>query len=179
MTSLPREIGHAGPVAANAARHYDESEQTPGLVVGTRLCHGFAIAASSAIGISTMLRISHVQMRQFGAVSRDRFVRRMATHLRTKFADRAAGVPDEQLTGQIELGMSEAERHGVVYEDDIRRYLEWLVIFGAPLDQQPGAPWLADILHGDTSTGRAKLDLIDDAVLQLVRQQKWHASANR
>ncbi len=118
-----------------------------------------------------MLRINHVQMRQFGAISRDRFVQRMAVHLRTKFASRAASIPDEQLIEQIELGIGEARGHGVVHEDDIRRYLECLVIYGAPLDQQPNAPWLADILHRKVISGRAKLDLIDDAALQLVRSR--------
>ncbi len=116
-----------------------------------------------------MLSISQVQMGQLGAISRDRFVRRMVVHLRSKFASRATGFSSEKLAEQVELGMSEAKGHGVVNEDDIRRYLEYLVIYGAPLDQQPKAPWLADILHHDTLTGRPKLDMIDDFELQLLR----------
>lgn len=116
-----------------------------------------------------MLSISRVQMRQLGAVSRDRFVRRMLVHLRSKFKGRAETLSDEQLQAQIEQGMKEAQRHGVVYEDDIRRYLEFLMIFGAPLDQQAQAPWLADILHAKAFDGQRKLDLIDHAVLQGLR----------
>ena len=116
-----------------------------------------------------MLTISPVQMRHFGEVSRDRFVQRMALHLRTRFAQRAADLSDEGLTAQIELGMAEAQGHGVVYEDDIRRYLEYLVIYGAPLDQQATVTGLADILHDEALSGSAKLDLIDDAVLQQLR----------
>lgn len=68
-----------------------------------------------------MLSISRVLMRQLGAVSRDRFIRRMAVHLRGKFKGRAASIPDERLLAQIEQGMAEAKGHGVVCEDDIRR----------------------------------------------------------
>jgi hypothetical protein len=118
-----------------------------------------------------MLSISRSQMRQLGAVSRDRFVRRMAAHLRGKFKGRATALPDERLRAQIEQGMAEARRHGMVYEDDIRRYLEFLVIFGAPLDQQAQAPWLADILHDKAFDGQRKLDLIDHAVLQGLRSR--------
>jgi hypothetical protein len=118
-----------------------------------------------------MLSISRVQMRQLGAVSRDRFIRRMAVHLRSKFKARAAAIPDDRLRAQIEQGMAEAKGHGVVYEDDIRRYLELLVIYGTPLDQQPQAPWLADILHDQAFDGQRKLDLIDHAVLQGLRSR--------
>ena len=118
-----------------------------------------------------MLSISRIQMRQLGAVSRDRFIRRMAIHLRSKFKARAAEIPDDRLRMQIEQGMAEAKGHGVVYEDDIRRYLEFLVIYGSPLDQQPQAPWLADILHDKAFDGQRKLDLIDHAVLQGLRSR--------
>ena len=118
-----------------------------------------------------MLSISHFQMGQFGVISRDRFVRSMVDHLRGKFAARAAGMSDERLAEQVRLGMGEAKGHGVIYEDDIRRYLEYLVIHGTPLAQRPQAPWLAEILHNQALSGRRKLDLIGEYELQLLRSR--------
>ena len=118
-----------------------------------------------------MLNISQAQMGQFGAYARERFVVGMVRHLRQKFPDRAAGVSDDTLRALVHSGIRQAEAHDVVFEDDIRRFLEYLVIYGSPLDERPQAPWLGRILHRDDIDGAAKLDLIGEHELALLRGQ--------
>lgn len=116
-----------------------------------------------------MLSISPQQMGQFETYSRRRYVQSMAWHLRSRFAQRAAGLSDDQLQALVETGMDEASRHGVVYKDDIRRYLEYLVIYGAPLDQRPQMPWLGRILNRTSLSGTEKLRLIGEHEMAMVR----------
>lgn len=119
-----------------------------------------------------MLSLSAAQMDRFGAAARERFISRMADHLRGKFSDRAASLADDQLHELIRLGMAQARMHGVEFEDDIRRYLEYMAIYGMPLDQRPQAPWLAEILHDDSHSGSRKMDLIGEYELRLLRSRR-------
>jgi hypothetical protein len=116
-----------------------------------------------------MLRISPRQMGQFEADARRRYVRAMARHLRTRFTERAASLSDERLEALVETGMEEAGRHGVIYKDDIRRYLEYMVIYGAPLDERPQVPWIGRILQRTGLSGTQKLRLIGEHELAMVR----------
>lgn len=116
-----------------------------------------------------MLTIQDSQMLELRAQARQRFVDAMCIHLRRKFAARTAGMNDEQLADRVHYGMAEAQRHGVVFKDDIRRYLEYMVIYGAPLDALPALPWLGGILNRSTLSGADKLALIDEHDLASVR----------
>lgn len=116
-----------------------------------------------------MLSISPRQMRQFETDARRRYVRAMARHLRSRFAERAAGLPDERLQALVETGMDEARRHGVIYKDDIRRYLEYMVIYGAPLDERPQVPWIGRILRRTGLSGSEKLRLIGEHEMAMLR----------
>ncbi|WP_418315617.1 hypothetical protein [Piscinibacter sakaiensis] len=116
-----------------------------------------------------MLSITATQMRQLGTSSRDRFIRSMAAHLRDKFGERASSVPDERLHEQIGLAIKHAKTFGIEYEDDLRRYLEYMAIYGAPLEQSQKAPWIGKILQDEALTGTRKMDLIGDYELHLLR----------
>ncbi len=116
-----------------------------------------------------MLSISSRQMQDFQAQARQRFVQDTALHLRTTFPQRTADLPDEKLHALVESGMEEAAQHGVDYKDDIRRYLEYMVIYGAPLDQLPQMAWVGRILRRHTLSGSEKLKLIGEHELAMLR----------
>lgn len=119
-----------------------------------------------------MLSISRSQMDTLGAYTAQRFVMAMVRHLRRKFAQRAAGLSDEVMADLVRRGVDEAEGHGVVFERDIRRYLEYMVIYGAPLAALPNAPWLGDILRRSELSASARLDRIGEHELKLLRDRR-------
>lgn len=120
-----------------------------------------------------MLVIRKEQMEVLSAAMRDQFEWRMVDHLRTKFPDRTQELPDDRIRLVVQNSIKKAESHGIEYEDDIRRFIEYLVIYGARLDTREETRWIGDILRREDLTGTAKMDLIDSRELQVFRRQKW------
>jgi hypothetical protein len=120
-----------------------------------------------------MLVIRQEQMEVLSAYTRDQFERRMVDHLRTKFPDRTRDLPDERIRLVVQNSTKKAESYGIEYEDDIRRFIEYLVIYGTRLDTREETRWIGEILRRDDLTGTAKMDLIDNRELQALRGQTW------
>ena len=120
-----------------------------------------------------MLVIRKEQMEVLSAAMRDQFEWRMVDHLRTKFPDRTQEFPDEKIRLVVQDSMRKAKGYNIEYEDDIRRFIEYLVIYGIRLDVREETQWIGDILRRDDLTGTAKMDLIDSRELQVFRRQKW------
>ncbi|MFO7639967.1 MAG: hypothetical protein R6X17_01465 [Candidatus Competibacteraceae bacterium] len=120
-----------------------------------------------------MLAIRQEQMDVLSAYMRDRFEQRMVKHLQEKFPDRTKDLPDEKIRLVVQNSMKKAEIYGIEYEDDIRRFIEYLVIYGTRLDTREETRWIGEILRRDDLTGTAKMDLIDNCELQALRGQTW------
>ncbi len=43
--------------------------------------------------------------------------------------------------------IKDAESHGIEFENDIRRYIEYLVIYGTRLDERKQTQWIANVLQ--------------------------------
>lgn len=120
-----------------------------------------------------MLVIRQEQMDVLSAYMRAQFEQRMIQHLRAKFPERTQDLPDERIRLVVQNSMKKAQSYGVEYEDDIRRFIEYLVIYGTRLDTREETRWIGDILRRDDLNGTAKMDLIDSRELQAFRRQKW------
>ncbi len=120
-----------------------------------------------------MLSIRKEQMEVLSAYMRDQFEQRMVEHLRATFPDRTQDIPDEKIRVVVQNSMKRAESYSIEYEDDIRRFIEYLVIYGTRLDTREDARWIGDILRRDDLNGAAKMDLMDRRELQVLRGQTW------
>jgi hypothetical protein len=116
-----------------------------------------------------MLNIQPEQMAELGRYAHERYVQAMARHLRSTFPERTATLDHDTLCTAVRQGMQQAQAHRVLIEDDIRRFLEYLVIYGSPLDQRPNAPWIGEILRHPELDGTDKLDRIAEQELALMR----------
>jgi hypothetical protein len=121
-----------------------------------------------------MLTIRKEQMDVFSAYSCEQFEWRMIKHLREVFHDRTKDLPDEKIRIVIQDSIRKAESYGIEYEDDIRRFIEYLVIYGSRLDTREETRWIGDILRRDDLNGTAKMNLIDGRELEALREKSRH-----
>ena len=117
-----------------------------------------------------MLIIRNDQMDVFRDYMREQFVTRMVLHMRDTFPDRTEEVEDRRLRKVAHLGLKKAQRYGIGLEDDIRRLIEFLVIYGPRMDVKDTTAWMGDILRRSDIDGSTKMDLIDDAELAMIRR---------
>jgi hypothetical protein len=118
-----------------------------------------------------MLTIRKEQMDVLSTHMRNQFEQRMIKHLRAKFPDRTKDLPDERIGLVVQDSMRKAKGYGVEYEEDIRRFTEYLVIYGMRFDVREETRWIGDILRRKDLSGAAKMDLIDIRELQVIRGQ--------
>lgn len=118
-----------------------------------------------------MLRIRKEQMDVFRAYMRGQFEQRLVKHLREKFPDRTKDFPDESLRVVVQNSVKKAESYGIEYENDLRRFIEYWMIYGNQMDIQEETRWIGDTLRRHDLDGTAKMDLIDSRELQALREQ--------
>ena len=115
-----------------------------------------------------MLIIRKEQMEALRTSMSRRFEQRMLEHIKNIFPDRIKQVSDEKIRTVIQNSINKAESYSIVYEDDIRRFIEYLIIYGTQLDTKPETRWIGEILQRADLTGTAKMDRIDDYELQTI-----------
>ncbi len=120
-----------------------------------------------------MLTIREEQMDILSAYTREQFEWRMVEHLRAKFPDRTKDLANEKIRIVVQSSIKKAENYSIEYEDDIRRFLEYLVIYGTRLDVREETQWIGDILRRNDLSGTAKMNLIDSRELDALRGSKW------
>ena len=120
-----------------------------------------------------MLKISDEQMQHFGTLLRGQFEQRIVKHLRKKFPARTQALSDEKIQGVVQTGIKDAESYGIEYENDIRRFIEYLVIYSTQQSTRKETQWIANVLQQDELDGTAKMDRIDDLELQQLRRKLW------
>jgi len=118
-----------------------------------------------------MLVIRTEQVDVLSASMRIKFEQRVIEHLRAVFPDKTKHLPDEKIHSVVRDSIRKAESYGVEYEDDIRRFIEYMVIYGTQLDVREQTQWVGDILRRSDLDGTAKMDLIDTRELQKLREQ--------
>jgi hypothetical protein len=108
-----------------------------------------------------MLKIRNSQMKTLSEYTLRQFAQRMAVHLRTNFSRQTADFPELELRVRIHNGITQAAQYNVTLEDDVRRYLEYTVMYGSDFDTNPRSAWAGAILNTPDMSGGEKMDRID------------------
>lgn len=108
-----------------------------------------------------MLKIRNSQMKTLSEYTRRQFEQRMAVHLRANFPQQTGDVPEPELRVRIHNSLTQAAQYHVTLEDDVRRYLEYTVMYGSDFDTNPRSAWARAILCAPDMSGGEKMDRID------------------
>lgn len=112
-----------------------------------------------------------IRKEQSDALSRslvDRFVRQVVSHLEDdlkEYIDRL-GIDDGNLEDFVRLGMEKSKNYGIVFEEDIERYIECMVVFGPDFDHNLKYPWAENILNDKEKDGEQKVEELSWFALQ-------------
>src|SRR5262245_66148877 len=118
-----------------------------------------------------MLKIRKVQMKTLSEYTLGQFEHRMTVHLRTTFPKQTADLQEEELRVKVHIGVARAAQYNVTAEDDVRRYLEYMIMYGADFDTNPQSAWAGGILRTQDISGGEKMDRVDEHDLFGPRRQ--------
>jgi hypothetical protein len=110
------------------------------------------------------MKIRKEQMDSFSRGLEDAFVKRMVDHLRIDLHRqvRGQGLKESDLEPLVRRSMKESEQFGVIYQDDIERYIECKVILGPSFERDPNYHWAGKTLRDPDLGGSEKMDQICD-----------------
>ena len=100
---------------------------------------------SRTAGTQTLVIISADQIRSLRQAAFERFVARMADHLRQTFPDQTAASEPDRFRADVRAGIGIAMRYRLMRECDIEAYLNVLCASGCKLDQAP-PQWAHEVL---------------------------------
>jgi hypothetical protein len=109
-----------------------------------------------------MLIIRKPQMDALKRHMLTQFESNMVSHLRSTFPARTKSLEVEAIRNLIRQGAIRAGRYGITSERDIRRYVEYMVMYGADFDVAPTTSWAGKILNDATLSVSQKLERLDD-----------------
>jgi hypothetical protein len=109
--------------------------------------------------------IRRKQMESFTNQMRRQFEQRMGHHLRAKFPRETTSLDERTLEHLTISGIRRAERYGINFEDDIQRYLEYMMVLSHDFDTNPRTAWAGNILRRRDIDGAQKIDVIDSVYL--------------
>jgi len=89
------------------------------------------------------------------------FRNRMVSHLRTACPEETSDMSDEELRALIQRGIDKAESYEIFEDDDVRRFLEYMLILKPDFDQDSSFPEIQEILNDEEMDGTEKMDEID------------------
>ena len=107
-----------------------------------------------------MLIIRRAQIGVLEGWARLELEQRLARHLRDRFAV-ARDLDADGLRALIQHGIRRAETYGVQSEYDVRRFLEFLAMYGRSFDSDPRIPWAGEVLRRSDLSGTEKMDRLD------------------
>lgn len=111
-----------------------------------------------------MLIIRNEQMEALSEYMVEYFVDEALLHLRTSFSEQTKDVTDADLRAMIHTGIDNAGAYDITIEEDVMRYLELMITYGADFDTNPDTAWAEEILNKEDSRGTEKIMLIDQYI---------------
>lgn len=113
------------------------------------------------------MKIRKEQVEAFNDSQTEAFVQRTVARLQRDFPDdlRRHGVRPAQVKPFVRDGMAKARSYGIVYEKDVAKYVECMVLLNPAFDDDPAYPWAKETLNADGLDGEVKMDLIDEHML--------------
>ncbi len=108
-----------------------------------------------------MLIIRNEQMDVLSEYMVEHFVHEASLHLRKLFPDQIKDVPDAELRPLIYTGIKNSGEYDITIEEDVLRYLEFMITYGADFDSNPDTSWAEEILNKEDVRGTEKIRLLD------------------
>jgi hypothetical protein len=108
-----------------------------------------------------MLKIRETQLKALSEYTLRQFESRMVIHLRANFSEQTKSLSAAELQTTVHLGVGTASSYLVTTEDDVRRYLEYVAMYGVDFDTNPLCAWAYEILRTPELNGAEKMDRID------------------
>lgn len=109
-----------------------------------------------------MLKIRAAQREALSEYTPRQFENRMVIHLRTNFSEHTKSLSVAELQTTVHLGVGNATSYRITAEDDVRRYLEYVAMYGVDFDTNPLCAWTSAILWTPELSGTEKMDRIDE-----------------
>ena len=109
-----------------------------------------------------MLKIRKEQMEAFKSDILRKFEDGMAVHLRSQFAEQTKRLREPELRELVHKGILRAREYEVMFEPDVCRYLECMIVHGVDFDKDAKTSWAGGILRRRDLDGREKMNHIDD-----------------
>ena len=116
-----------------------------------------------------MLTMTEAQMSSLEQVPLKQFERDMFIYLTDNFAEDTKDTSKQELEALIHKGIEQAKQYQIEFEDDVRRYLEFMVMYAQDFDKNSDTAWAYKTLHSEELDGTEKMDLIDELELEMVR----------
>lgn len=116
-----------------------------------------------------MLTITEEQISSLSQAPLKQFEQDMFIYLSENFPEDTKDKSKQELQTLIHNGIEQAEKYQIEFEDDIRRYLEFIVMYAEDFDKNPDTAWAHKTLHSEKLDGTEKMDLIDELELEMVR----------
>jgi hypothetical protein len=110
----------------------------------------------------SMLKIRETQMKTMSEYMLRQFENRMVVYLRTTFPKQTEALPEAELRVRIRTSVAQAAQYNVTAEDDVRRYLEYVIMYDTDFDTDPRSAWAGEILRTRDMSGGEKMDRIDE-----------------
>ncbi len=108
-----------------------------------------------------MLVIRDDQIEAFDESMLRSFKNRMFSHLREACPEETSRMSDGELRALIQGGIDKAESYEIFEDNDLRRFLEYMLILNPDFDQDSSFPEIQEILNHEEMDGTEKMDEID------------------
>ena len=109
-----------------------------------------------------MLIIRNEQMRVLSAWMQQEFERRAVLYLRTKYPKKMQDKHDDYLHDIVREGIAKAGQYGIDGEDDVLRYLDYMIDLGTDFDIDTRYPWAQSILNDSRYPATSKMNRLDN-----------------
>ena len=101
-------------------------------------------------------------MAVLGETSLRRFKGRMYDHLRGRFAQQSRDYDEDSLRQLIDTGILRAKNYGLGTEFQLRRFLEYMMIYRPHFDEDAEIPWAHEVLSDTSLSAGDKIQRLDD-----------------
>ncbi len=114
-----------------------------------------------------MFRLSNEQLQALSSHVQDDFLKRTTSHLLGNFSAELArhGLRSSQVEEFVQWGVKEARSFGVVHEEDVRLYVECMLVVHPRFAWSQDTPCFGEILQREDLSGTEKMDRVHDQLV--------------
>lgn len=108
-----------------------------------------------------MLSFNQSHLNELASAREAHFEAQLLLRLRQRHAELLAQRSDDELRAGIARMLRKARSFGLVYELDLWRFMEFVMIYGMTLDERADEPWIGATLRRSDIDGTVKMDFLD------------------